>query len=210
MAARDGGASQDDGPARDDAPARDDGSSGDGEAALGGVRTTRDALALFDALPAVGVADVLGSWRGTGVATGHPLDGLLELYGWYGKRFESADAAHPLVLADPRTGRRSCVDPAGVPVALLPRLAGPLHDERVAAVLRRAVRLRRTRRPRARLRAVRHRGVVTATMTYDALPVDDHFRALGDGALLGLMEARGVAAPFFFALHRERGGPPGR
>lgn len=181
----------------------------DGGAALEGVRTTEDALALFDALPAVEVGDVLGAWRGTGVATGHPLDGLLELYGWHGKRFDGPDAAHPLVMADARTGRRFAVDPAGVPVALLPRLSGLLHDERAAAALRRALLLRRTRRPRARLRAVRHRGVLTAAMTYDALPVDDHLRALDDGSLLGLMEARGVARPFFFALHREPASPTG-
>ena len=173
----------------------------DAGAALERVRTTEDALALFDALPAVGVADVLGSWRGRSVPTGHPLDGLLELYGWHGKRFESADAAHPLVFADARG--RFAVDPAGLPVPLLARLSGPLHDERVAGALRRARRLRRTTRPRARLRMVRYRGVVSATMTYDALPVDDSFRALDDDTLLGAMEARGLSRPFFFSLLRE-------
>ena len=180
--------------------ARDDG------AALERVRTTEDALALFDALPAVGVADVLGSWRGKSVPTGHPLDGLLELYGWHGKRFTSADVVHPLVFADPRG--RFAVDPALVPLRLLVRLSGPLHDERVAGALRGARRLRRTGRPRARLRMVRYRGVVSATMTYDALPVDDHLRALDDDTLLGVMEARGLPRPFVFSLHREPGPVP--
>ena len=173
---------------------------------LEGVGSTQDALALFDALPAVEVADVLGSWRGATVATGHPFDGLLELFGWHGKHFESADVAHPLVFADARG--RFAVDPAGLPVPLLARLGGPLHDERVAAALRGARRLRRTRRPRARLRPVRYRGVVTATMTYDALPVDDSFRAVDDDTLLGVMEARGLARPFVFSLHREPGPAP--
>lgn len=172
-----------------------------GSAALEGLRGREDALELLDALPAVEVPDLLGSWRGAGVATGHPFDGLLELFGWHGKRFESADVAHPLVFADARG--RFAVNPAGLPLPLLARLSAPLHDERVAGALRGARRLRRTRRPRARLRMVRYRGVVTATMTYDALAVDDHFRALDDDTLLGAMEARGLAQPFFFSLHRE-------
>ncbi|WP_299036460.1 GXWXG domain-containing protein [uncultured Pseudokineococcus sp.] len=199
---RDDGA-RDDG-ARDDG-ARDDGAR-DARTALARVRTPEDALALFDALPAVEVDDVLGSWCGATVGTGHPLDGLLELYGWHGKRFDSADVVHPLVFADARG--RFAVDPALVPLRLLVRLSGPLHDERVAGVLRGARRLRATRRPRARLRTVRHRGVETATMTYDALAVDDHFRALGDDALLGVMDARGLDRPFVFSLHRESGGAP--
>ncbi|MEJ5867854.1 GXWXG domain-containing protein [Pseudokineococcus sp. 5B2Z-1] len=177
-------------------------------AGLAGVRTTEDALALFDALPAVEVDDVLGAWRGTGVPTGHPLDGLLELLGWHGKRFDGADAAHPLLFATRPGGEPFAVDPAGVPVGLVVRASGLLHDERVAAAARGALPLRRTGRPRARLRPVRHRGVTSAAMLYDALPVVDHLRALDDGGLLGLMDARGLERPFFFALHRE--GPARR
>ncbi|WP_298991072.1 GXWXG domain-containing protein [uncultured Pseudokineococcus sp.] len=176
--------------------------------ALAGVRTSDDALALFDVLPAVEVDDVLGAWRGTGVPTGHPLDGLLELLGWHGKRFDGADAAHPLLFSARAGGEPLAVDPAGVPVGLVVRASGLLHDERVAAAARRALPLRRTRRPRARLRPVRHRGVTSAAMLYDALPVVDHLRALDDGGLLGLMDARGLERPFFFALHRE-GRHPG-
>lgn len=174
-----------------------------GRTALAGVRTTEDALALFDALPGVEGDDVLGAWRGAGVPTGHPLDGLLELLGWHGKRFDGADAAHPLLFSA-RPGRAPfAVDPAGVPVGLVVRASGLLHDERVAAAARRALVVRRTRRPRARLRPVRHRGTTSTAMLYDALPVVDHLRALDDGGLLGLMDARGLDRPFFFALHRE-------
>ncbi|MBN0039820.1 DUF4334 domain-containing protein [Cellulosimicrobium cellulans] len=44
--------------------------------------------------------------------------------------------------------------------------------------------------------------MATAAMTYDALPVEDAFRAVDDDTLLGLMEARGMERPFFFVLRR--------
>jgi hypothetical protein len=161
------------------------------------------ALALFDALPAVAVEELVGGWRGFGVETGHPLDGLLERYGWWGKRFDGPEEAHPLVFEDARG--RFGVDPAGIPLALLVRSSGLLRQEPLARVARRLRRLRRTTRPMARLRMVEHRGVVTATMAYDALPVLDHFRRVDDDTLLAVMDARGVREPFFFLLNREVG-----
>ena len=40
--------------------------------------TTEAALAFFDSLPPLEVATMIGSWRGKGVETGHPIDGLLK------------------------------------------------------------------------------------------------------------------------------------
>jgi hypothetical protein len=40
--------------------------------------TTEAALAFFDSLAPLEVATMIGSWRGKGVETGHPMDGLLE------------------------------------------------------------------------------------------------------------------------------------
>jgi GXWXG protein len=45
----------------------------------------------------VEMATMIGSWRGEGVKTGHPMDGLLERFGWHGKRLTGPDGAHPLV-----------------------------------------------------------------------------------------------------------------
>lgn len=44
----------------------------------GGMFTTAEAFARFDALPPVEIDDLLGSWTGESVPTGHPLDGALE------------------------------------------------------------------------------------------------------------------------------------
>lgn len=156
---------------------------------------------VFDSLPPVDVEEMMGSWRGAGLDTGHPMDGLLELYGWHGKRFEGPDAAHPLVFRD-GNGLFS-VDPAGLSMPLLVRAQRATSDERVARVVRRALRLRRTTRPKARLRMVEHRGASTATMIYDALPINDHFRRVDDDTLLGAMDARGLDQTFFWTMHRE-------
>lgn len=167
--------------------------------------TSAAALAFHDALPAVGVEDLLGTWRGSGLPTGHRLDGLLEALGWYGKRFDGPDAAHPLLFAHHRGGVVD-VDPAFAPLPLVVRCAGLLRRRGVARAVRAVLPLVRTRRPRARVRRVEHRGVVTAAMVYDALPVHDVLRAVDDDTLVGLMDARGLARPFFFVLRRTRAG----
>ncbi|WP_041294717.1 DUF4334 domain-containing protein [Isoptericola variabilis] len=37
---------------------------------------------------------------------------------------------------------------------------------------------------------------------FDALPIDDVFRRVDEHTVLGLMELRGMPAPFFFVLRR--------
>lgn len=164
--------------------------------------TAAAALDFFDSLPAARVEDVLGSWRGSEVPTGNPLDGLLSAFGWHGKRFDDVDEAHPLVMRDVSGGLFS-LNPAFVPTPLLVRRIPLLRDPRTAGVLRRVAPVLRTRAPRARLRTTVYRGVPTATMCYDALPIHDAFRQVSADTLLGAMDLRGLATPFLFALRRE-------
>ena len=163
------------------------------------------ALAFFDRRPAVPVAELTGRWRGSGLPTGSPLDGLLEAYGWYGKEFLDAETAHPLLFAD-RSGRPRPVNPALLPVAVLRDHARLARHPLARAAFGALRPLLTTARPRARLRAVEHRGVVTAAMVYDALPVIDVFRRVGADTVLGLMDLRGLPAPFFFLLRRDAPG----
>jgi hypothetical protein len=161
-----------------------------------------DALAFFDGLPAVGTADLVGRWRGSGLPTGSPMDGLLEEFGWYGKQFLDEENAHPLLFRD-RAGVPRPVNPALVPLGLVrdrPGLARTPLGRAAFAGLRPVV---TTRRPVARLRMVEHRGVLTAGMVYDALPIIDLFRRVGRDTLLGLMDMRGLDRPFFFVLRRD-------
>ncbi len=58
--------------------------------------TTPDAaLAFFDTLAPVDGDALPGFWWGSGLPTGHVLDGTLEALGWAGKRFEPGGDAHP-------------------------------------------------------------------------------------------------------------------
>ena len=60
-----------------------------------------------------------------------------------------------------------------------------------------------TEEPKARLRMTEYRGVVSATMIYDSLPINDIFRKVDDDTVLGVMDLRFTPQPFFFVLRRE-------
>lgn len=79
--------------------------------------TVTEALARFDALPAVTTQEMHGEWRGSGVHTGHEMDGLLEAYAWYGKSFVSDEAVHPLVFRN-RAHEKYAIDPRLIPLSL--------------------------------------------------------------------------------------------
>lgn len=160
------------------------------------------ALARFDASPAVGVDEMLGAWRGGGFPTGHPLDGVLENLGWRGKRFDGAESAHPLIF-ETRSGATVSIDPARVPFRFVVRHADFARSAAAARVFALVAPLLATTKPRARIRAIEYRGIVTAAMIYDAQPAIDVFRRLDAGTLLGLMDLRGMERPFFFTLRRE-------
>ena len=72
---------------------------------MSGGATAAEALAFFDSLPPVELDEMIGSWRGAEVPTGHRLDGALGILGWQGKRFDDGDFARPLVFETP-AGRR--------------------------------------------------------------------------------------------------------
>ncbi|MFM9088743.1 MAG: DUF4334 domain-containing protein [Cyanobium sp.] len=167
------------------------------------VRTTAEALALFDQLEPVAPEELLGGWRGEGFPTGHPLDGLLEAWHWQGKRFESAEEVHPLVFQG-MGGSLVCVNPARVPMALL-RASWVGRLIPLGGLAPWLAPLVATRQSAARLRSVAYRGKVSAAMIYDALPIVDVFRRLDGGSLLGVMDAKGMAQPFFFVLRRQGG-----
>ena len=163
--------------------------------------TSREAaLAVFDRLEPVPIAAMIGQWRGAGIATGHPLDGLLETFGWYGKRFEDAETVHPLLFGT-EGGAIVAVNPKFLTIELATRLR--LQNSRAAALAFRLARpLFTTRAPKARLRMIAHRGRTTATMIYDGQPIADSFRRIDDDTMLGVMDYRAFPAPFFFLLER--------
>ena len=108
---------------------------------------------------------------------------------------------HPLLFTD-RTGRPRPVNPALIPVGVLRDHTGLAHSGIARTVFSGLRGLLYTDRPAARLRTVEHRGVATAAMVYDALPIIDVFRRVDADTLLGLMDLRGLPQPYFFLLRR--------
>ena len=157
---------------------------------------------LFDSLPAVRVDEITtGRWRGDELDTGHPWAGVLIESGWRGKQFDDPEAVQPLLFSGP-DDVVFAVDPRRVPLALAGRV--PVAGVRLARRMLPALRpILRARAPRARLRNVEYRGYVGAAMVYDHLPIIDVFRLVDDRTLLGVMDMRDMADPYFFILRRE-------
>lgn len=162
------------------------------------------ALEAFDGLPSVTADEMIGVWRGSELPTGHPLDGLLARYGWRGKRFESAEQVDPL-LFDHR-GKVIAVDPARLPLGVALTLPHLARTDKAVEAFKAGLPLLRTRKPKARLRTLSHRGLISAAMVYDDLPIIDCFRRVDETRVLGLMDYRRTPRPFFFLLTRETPG----
>jgi hypothetical protein len=164
--------------------------------------TTEAALAFLDSLAPVDMATMIGSWRGQGLDTGHPMDGLLERFGWHGKRFTGSEGAYPLIFEQTK-GSVFNVNPSKIPVGFVLRHPD-LFRHPLAGRLFRAFRVvLQTGQPKARLRMTEYRGVVSATMIYDSQPINDVFRKIDDDTVLGVMDLRFTPQPFFFVLRRE-------
>ncbi|MFE9059831.1 DUF4334 domain-containing protein [Streptomyces mutabilis] len=56
--------------------------------------------AVWAALDTVRPEEILGEWKGGEFDTGHPLNGMLDKAGWYGKTFTSVHDVKPLVCRD--------------------------------------------------------------------------------------------------------------
>lgn len=160
-----------------------------------------EATAAFDDLDTVAAETMTGRWKGSGVQTDHPFDGMLEAFGWYGKAFIDAETVFPLLFGEDG-GKTIAIDPRFLPVGLATRLR--LQRSAIASRLFGVGKsLIATGRPTARLRMTEYRGRISATMIYDALPINDVFRRIDDDTLLGAMDYRGFDAPFFFVLERR-------
>lgn len=175
------------------------------ESLKAGKASTTQALAICDALEPVELGFMMGAWQGRGFHTDHPMDGLLEAYHWHGKRFDDADAVHPLVFSTRRRGQAS-INPAFLGPALRMMTWLP-HSPVAGRLFQIAMPLFTTTRPRARLRMTTYRNVSSATMIYDQLPIHDVFRRIDDDSVFGIMDCKPMKAPFFFILRRDRDNP---
>ena len=170
--------------------------------------TTTEALAIYDAAPAVEPGFMIGTWHGAELPTNHPLDGMLAASGWWGKQFVDAETVHPLLFPTADGSALWALNPAlafgGLGVAT--RVPG-LKSRNFSGAIAKLKPVLGTTAPKARLRTTRYRGVDTATMVYDQQPINDVFRLLDDApgseTVMGAMDLRGSARPYFFVLRRD-------
>lgn len=158
------------------------------------------ANAMFDSAQPATAEQMMGVWRGEGVQTGHPMDGMLEAAFWHGKDFQSCDRVFPLVHNVPFWGEMR-LHPARLPIRLVTAL--PYRDRLLPRVFPVLAPFFRTTTPTASLREVVFRGRVHAAMIYDDLPIIDYFAVLGADERMGCMQRQGDQHPFFFRLLRE-------
>lgn len=166
-----------------------------------GKGTIEQALELFDSLEPVEIEFMIGRWHGHEITTGHPQDGVLEATRWYGKEFEDAETVHPL-LHQTGNGRLFRVKPR--PSLVYASLRWPILKSKSLRPLSLLItRLLKTKHSQARARMIEYRGKVSATMVYDFLPINDHFRMIDDNSVLGMMDFKGLENPFPFVLERD-------
>ncbi|APO72126.1 hypothetical protein IE4872_PD01605 (plasmid) [Rhizobium gallicum] len=145
--------------------------------------------------------DMIGLWKGVGLPSGHPLDGVLENLHWFGKRFH-ADMRADALLFQRRPGRLVSIDPRYIPIGLAIK-AAPLGRTAVARKLflhlQQALRAKGTTAS-ITLQIFEH--VESAAMIYDKQPIVDHFRLVRHDELVGMMCVRGDSCRYFFRLRK--------
>ena len=167
-----------------------------------GLASSQDELcAWFRSLEPVLPKEMVGLWRGAGVPSGHPLDGVLENLHWFGKRF------HPNLRADAllfqwRPGRLVPIEPGYLPIGLVLRLA-PIGRNFVArnlfSYLQKAFHARGTT---ASLKLRMIDGDETAAMVYDKQPIVDYFRRVDQNEVAGMMCVDRDERRYFFTLRK--------
>ncbi|SHI30444.1 GXWXG protein [Mesonia phycicola] len=159
-----------------------------------------DVLRVYDQLESVNLDFMTGRWKGEEIKTGHSLDGMLVPSGWYGKVFISPEEVHPLVFYTKNKTQLYSVNPKYLPMDI------NVPKNKVLGVLMALSKpFVQTKKSSARLRMIEYRGKYTATMAYDAKPINDHFVKIDENTVLGLMDKKGNSKnfPYAFVLQRD-------
>lgn len=161
---------------------------------------------MFDSLEPVSPSFLIGLWKGCEIPSGHPMDGILTLAPWYGKKFYDEENAAPLIMKD-KSGRLYSANPDPLIkyaklISLVPDIPKGIDPHLFDPFLK----LFRTTRNKARVRVIKHRGVSTAAMIYDHLEIIDVFRRIDDNTVMGVMDFKGKmhSKGYFFLLKRQK------
>lgn len=155
----------------------------------------------FQGLAPAEPREMIGLWAGRGMPSGHPLDGVLENLGWFGKRFSAQMRADALLF---RRGenRLVAIDPAWIPLRLALRFHKLGRTRAASNLFSYLLRRLRAKGPVASLKAMPFHGVTSAAMAYDTQPIIDHFRKVDDNRVMGAMVIEGDDRVYFFELQR--------
>lgn len=160
-----------------------------------------DKMERFQRLPPVEPREMIGLWTGRGIPSGHPLDGVLENLGWFGKRF-SAQMRADALLFHGGDKRLVAIDPARIPLRLALRFHKLGRTRAASNLFSYLLRRLRAKGPVASLKAVPFQGVTSAAMAYDTQPIVDHFRKVDDNRVMGAMVIDSDDRVYFFELER--------
>lgn len=171
-----------------------------------------EALAYFSQLASLSPPELIGLWQGKTLETGHPLDGVLEALGWYGKRFHADRRADALLFS---TGSRRLVpiDPKRIPLQLVLRFHSLAQRQWCRNLFDYALKGMWAGGTVASVRVAEFAGQQSAAMVYDSQPIIDHFRRIDADRLMGVMVIEGRGDHFFFMLERAeelQGGQVGQ
>lgn len=160
--------------------------------------TQREGWQFFDMLAPAEAADICGKWKGSELASGHPMDGMLAASGWYGKYFYDRENVYPL-LFERRNGELYAANPALLPLKLAERLPRCV----IKGLFPLMAPFFRTTQSSARLRMMKCRSKLTAVMIYDSQPVLDIFARVDENTLLGISDFKWEHGPgYFFVLEK--------
>ncbi|KAH7308960.1 hypothetical protein B0I35DRAFT_360058 [Stachybotrys elegans] len=118
-----------------------------------------------------------------------PIEPEFLIGDWQGGSFDTGHPSHALLLQSNWAGKRF----------------RSIDDVDPVMVYRDGARVWEKRAGNARIREVKFRGVVSAAMVYDTLPIIDSFRYVADDMVLGAMDSKmngDDAGTYFFYLKR--------
>ncbi len=153
----------------------------------------------FQTLQPLRPEEIVGLWRGVGIPSDHPLDGVLENLQWFGKRFH-ADLRADALLFQWRPDSLVPINPAYFPIGVAIRFAA---FGRTAIARNWFSHLQKAVRARAPTAMVTLRATdagETAAMVYDKQPIVDYFRRIDEREIAGMMYVAGDERRYFFRL----------
>jgi hypothetical protein len=161
----------------------------------------------FQALQPLRPEEIVGLWRGVGIPSDHPLDGVLENLQWFGKRFH-ADLRADALLFQWRPGRLVAINPAYLPIAMVIRFASFGRTAIARNWFSHLQKVVRARAPTATLMPRMTDFGETAAMIYDNQPITDYLRRIDEREIAGMMCVAGDDRRYFFRLRKV--DPPER